>query len=386
MKIDIVQVLPPSLTFKGPNKRGYIILDVCPFCSGRKKFYINADPQSDIHGLSKCFKCSYVKNIRQFMADIGSPILTEKQKINIEADLFALKRPKEAVVHVKDYIPSLNLVNLSKNTANGILYMKSRGLTDEDLLSTGVVVYDENPEEALKELVSKDQWQVIKSVRGQKFEDLKKSLNQKYESSMAEIIYTHIILRGRIVFPVTLNKRLVGYVARDYTGAGIPKVLNSGGELTTRTLWNIDNIKTDTVYLHEGIFNAITCGLDSSVAMLGKNLSDEAINMLLQKKVRNIYITLDIDARKEAFAIKKKIANLFDSVSILSVPEEVKNKDQLGSLISSGVVKSNQFTYKSHCDLKELHKNNPEILAELKNIEWKDINDFKTKDVLIFID
>lgn len=75
-----------------------------------------------------------------------------------------------------------------------------------------------------------------------------------------------------------------------------PKYLYTEGVKKGNILFNLHNIpeKIDNVFLCEGIFNAITAG-KNAVASYGCNLSNNQLNLLINKKPKSITIAYDSD-------------------------------------------------------------------------------------------
>lgn len=99
----------------------------------------------------------------------------------------------------------------------------------------------------------------------------------------------------RVVFPVIFEKRLRGYVARDYTGRSQPKYLNSVGE---KYLFGCP-AKCETLWLSEGVFKSLrierALGV-ASAAMLGHDITDLQIEQIRATGCKHVCIWSDPDA------------------------------------------------------------------------------------------
>jgi DNA primase len=142
---------------------------------------------------------------------------------------------------------------------------------------------------------------------------------------------------GRVVFPVTTCGILEGYVGRDYTGESDKKVKNSTGDFKSASVsavWNYDNVvDSDELIICEGIFSAIKCGIDRSVALLGKTATASQIDLLAELGPKTVYVCLDVDAIEDAEKLAAKLSTRFSDVRIVRLPE---NTDEAGGFLDAG--------------------------------------------------
>ena len=121
------------------------------------------------------------------------------------------------------------------------------------------------------------------------------------------------------------------------------KVLNSSGPMTTEYLWNFNNIKNQKhIILTEGIFDAITCGIENSCAVLGKTFLIDQGRILLLKAINPEKITVfyDTGAFNDASKTCEVISQILPSCELriafdkpyTNIKSEKKNIDFLESL------------------------------------------------------
>ena len=108
-----------------------------------------------------------------------------------------------------------------------------------------------------------------------------------------------VFMRGELVF---WQARRTMYLARDkYRGPSMDK---------SSILYGYDWFKGDTVYLVEGVFDAIALK-PHSMALLGKTITDHHIALLADKQITHVKVVLDADAwdqsREVAKAIRSKL-------------------------------------------------------------------------------
>lgn len=125
--------------------------------------------------------------------------------------------------------------------------------------------------------------------------------------------------RLRLIFPVVINRKVVGFQARSITNAE-PKYLTSRrgafsepqaecGRAAESWLWGIDDLLPGgTAILVEGIPDAIRfsrdgAGLGTPIAMIGMALTSEKLAMLLAKKPGKVILALDTEEGTKEMAI-----------------------------------------------------------------------------------
>lgn len=158
--------------------------------------------------------------------------------------------------------------------------------------------------------------------------------------------------RGRYLFYVMvpvrdLDGNVVGFVGRDVTGRSEKRFLNSRGNLR-RYLFGLyeakDLIRRDGyVVLVEGIFDVLKGqqGGIPVVGLMGKVMSDEQLCELLQVTKRSdvVFVMLDVDAKKEAEELVKKLECFFDEVYVF----ELRGKKDLGDFTDVEVEELKRF-------------------------------------------
>jgi len=105
----------------------------------------------------------------------------------------------------------------------------------------------------------------------------------------------------RILFPVYSTRKLVGIVARDFTGTHTPKYLNSPGD---KWLYNFDPM-AEVVMLAEGIIKALRLEQVynyNCCALLGHSITEIQLTQLREGKCKKIVLFPDPDrAGREGF-------------------------------------------------------------------------------------
>ena len=103
---------------------------------------------------------------------------------------------------------------------------------------------------------------------------------------------------GRIVIPnrVIAKNWTDMYSARAYIKLE-PKYRNPKNSPRAKTVFNLHNIpqNADQIIINEGVLTSIVAGRDS-VATYGKAVTDEQIKLIVNKKPKRIYVSLDNDA------------------------------------------------------------------------------------------
>lgn len=139
-------------------------------------------------------------------------------------------------------------------------------------------------------------------------------------------------LRGRFVIPnrVISENWTDTYVARTYIDE-IPRYKNPPRNKTHGIVFNLHNIPDNPEYIiiNEGPLNSIVAG-DLSVATYGKFVSNDQLSSILSKHPKNIYVSLDEDAKKYALDLCDKIVSYSDSNVYLVDLSDGKDAVDLG--------------------------------------------------------
>lgn len=345
--INIIEFLNQnSLQFKGPNKRGYVVLESCVFCEKKGKLNILVEPdpaKSELEvGFTQCYSCrtggfilfySKVKKIsfkaaKEFLTGVKSG--DEEEEVKIEFVKYELTTSlKMSLDDILSKYPKISLpllsVPIDVNVESGAMeYLLKRGLTPEAIqLSNIHVMPFSNKDDLYHALV-----------------DQKLDLNQEDWLKLFQYLGRFL---GRVIFPVTVNNDTYGYVARDYWNRDEKyKVLNSEGALSSVFVWNFDLAKkSEVLVVNEGIFDAQNCDITQSLALLGKATSSTSDRVKLLRKLnpKTWVIYLDNGAYKEAMMLAKILSESHDDVRIVFVrPFLNKNlPDDLFKLVSKMV-------------------------------------------------
>ena len=133
---------------------------------------------------------------------------------------------------------------------------------------------------------------------------------------------------NRIIIPIYEANELRFWIAR---AIGNTKYKESVPQTApyqyskSEVLFNLTNAiyKYNSVVLSEGVFDALSWG-DIGVAMLGKALYKEQLNLLLKYKqliTNGVYVAVDADATNSAIKICKSLVPFFPTF-IVRIPEE----------------------------------------------------------------
>ena len=150
-------------------------------------------------------------------------------------------------------------------------------------------------------------------------------------------------MSNRIVFPIrNMRGDIVGFTGRtlleDWKFRRIPKWLHSRDYDAKNNLFNIDRAadyirKKETAIIVEGPLDVLRLedsGIKNSVAVLGKNLYNEQMTILMNVPAFKLILALDNDAAgKHGMASAVKTARGLFDVEILNLP---KDKNDIGDL------------------------------------------------------
>lgn len=137
---------------------------------------------------------------------------------------------------------------------------------------------------------------------------------------------------NKIVAPIKFSKELIGWQARRIGDGNGPKYYTAPGFKKSKVLYNFDSASLcNFVVLCEGITDVWRVGKEG-VCLFGKVASMEQKRLLKETwKDKPILLLLDPDARAEAEKLKSTLESSFPVVSIVELPEGIKDAAELDS-------------------------------------------------------
>lgn len=336
--IDLAQLLEDKGIKFRENSSNELIMDQCYNCGRSKKLYVHKES-----GLFVCFRCDEKGNGVKLVAKYLQISFKEASKLlyGSEGKIYA---SPSAVQEEEDEPLVLNLGGLNKLKKTGDLqlpppldiapeftqlkpehtvpynYLIKRGYTATDIEELKLLIL---PFETFGEA-----WKAVETrlkatgLSGEKLKEAVKLVVRCHE---------------RIMFPVYVDYNILGYVARDYTGTKQPKVLNSSGNFRSFSVWNFDNARaSEELVICEGTTSAVKCGIDRSIALLGKAATSGQIRLIRKSKAKKIYICLDVGTDKEVGTIYQSLSIFYPGkIHVVKLPPVI----DLKITISSALVK-----------------------------------------------
>lgn len=160
-------------------------------------------------------------------------------------------------------------------------------------------------------------------------------------------------LAYRVIFPVYDARVLVGIVARDFTGRGKPKYLNSIGK---KRLYNFNPLNPNLV-LSEGVFKALRIERVTeacSAALLGRDLTDDQLEQVKNSACRRvvIYYDPDVAGRRGAISVAEKLrAGWGGTVEVVKRVVVPADEDGFKNL-RSNLLKVDPWSWKTRTNLQ----------------------------------
>lgn len=355
------------------NSTGEFIFSSCPFCGKSKKFYFNASNAS-----FNCFAGSCQKRSGPYFGAIwiGSKLLNKPFDVveemiygkkgqetihdilkntsieRLEFDIHKRKDKKFKNAPQDLLIPDeLELLNKEKHPKPW-QYLVSRGYTDDVIKKLDLLYL---PYESFGEA-----WNDVCKKR---FPDSDpKNLADDEKMIVNEVVRYF----ERVIFPLYVDGKVKGFVARDITGTKEPKVLNSRGGFRNFYFWNYDNAKkSKEIIICEGNSSAIKCGVSRSVALLGKTMSKNQRKLLKKTAAKKVIICFDVGTDEDVKSVNKLLSlDYLNEIYYVELPPVIELKD---SVITEELVE--RVNKLGNLSLKLVDKSN----IELKSSERKDL-------------
>jgi len=130
----------------------------------------------------------------------------------------------------------------------------------------------------------------------------------------------------RIIIPIIQDRRIVNFTSRDVTGKTDIRYKTCPDEKAilpmTHCLYNIDNVRGDTILIMEGATDVWRFG-NGTVAILRTGFSDAQINLILQKRVKRAFVIFDSEpqAINRANQLARKLGLLLDHAEVIELSE-----------------------------------------------------------------
>lgn len=288
IKLNIVEWLSrEGIRFEKKDYSSEISLEQCPYCGRQKKSSINADT-----GLFGCFsgKCQTKGNFVKFVADFKGISYRDAARI----------------VYGEE-ISKLDLNSVRKLVKEDLLDINDGDIRQGHVKALPLPIQVPHFFTALKPS-HKDAWEYLES----------RGIDAETVDSLS--LYVWLAAR-RIVFPVTIDGVWYGYVARDYTGSQEPKVINSKGNFRSFTVWNHENVEhSSDLIICEGTVSAVKCGINRSIALLGKVATQGQVELIHSLNPKRILICLDVDASLDRYKLKRALSSRNDQIYYVELP------------------------------------------------------------------
>lgn len=277
-------------------RHGWMRLPTCPYCGREEKMGVNLSSYR-----CNCFRCGAIPNPAQLVMDVE---------------------------HLETYAELTN-------------YLNNEDFTEYTFKEEKVELASPKPvylPDGFR-LITQGNSQVAKSIRNYLIRrgfdiNVLEKLGVGYCDSGATFGYT--------ILPFYSEGKLRYYNARLVIGNG-PRYMNPDKDITGLgkefIIYNEDALDMyNTVYLCEGVFNALTMG-ERGIATMGKSVSRYQINRIIKAPVKRVIILLDPDAKDKAIDLGLKLIN-FKQVKVVYLPDGEDTN-------SLGKSKTMKFIYKT---------------------------------------
>lgn len=130
----------------------------------------------------------------------------------------------------------------------------------------------------------------------------------------------------RIIIPIIQQRQIVHFTSRDVTGKAKLRYLTCPEEETLLSmrdcLYNIDNTKGSTILIMEGATDVWRFG-DGTVAIMRTGFSNEQINLIIQKNIKNAFVMFDseLQAIERANQLARKLGPFIDHTEVIELKE-----------------------------------------------------------------
>ena len=253
-------------------------IEECPFCGvNGYHFGINL-----ITKRFHCWGCEEKGNPERFIKEITNSSWNKTKEILLKYTSDDVLIPEDRISGKKVILPT----DIIPINSKGIKYLKNRGFDTTTLI----------PKYKLEQT------------------DIFSKLKQ---GSMS------LDYRWRIFIPIYMNRELVSYTARDYTGKRSPKYQHPYIESCiippSSCIYNIDTVK-DRCIVVEGPTDVWKLG-DGAVSIQGITYTKKQIKFLNEKNLSKIVVMFDYGKENEARSLAHQLATICSDVRIASLKD-----------------------------------------------------------------
>lgn len=327
LQVDLEEWLDDIGVAYRKNGTGELMLQKCfnPNCGGKEKLYINSKT-----GVYNCFKCGPRE------PEIG------------KGSLFRLAKYL-AHMNFEQALKFFYHVSLENDKATMSSLMEEDGdlLKKKKIKVQMVIESIELPSEfePLNKDHHPDAWNYL----------LKRGIKESTIEKLGAFYAEHGLYGKRVININYIDDKPVGFVARDITNKSEKKVLNSPGKFRSFSIWNMGRVKnSEEIILCEGIFSAVQCGIDRSVALLGKTASDAQLDLIRQSRAKKIYICLDVGTDIEQETLYNNLVLYFPKQIYTIVMPDILSlkKYELSEELKLKIEKEFSIKFKYHENFK----------------------------------
>lgn len=313
---------------------GEVMLEMCPKC-GKHDYKLYVDPET---GVAQCkhASCDWVEGVSP-MQLVQELLDCSKKEAFLECYEIPEQKPRTSIFDDSEENESAEYVRKEK---------EKKEVPTIDFPSGSVDLTQEINRDAWDYLLGRGYTKEIiekLKIKILPFNDYKDAWSSLQKTGLnVDQIKTTLRYLNRVIFPLYINDELKGYIARDFTGL-VPKqfkVFNSVGHFRQEYFWNYDNVKNnkEEIVICEGISDAMKCGVDRSIALLG-TASANQLNLLKTIQPKKVIICLDIGTEKIQNFIYEELAlefagNIFcvDLPPLLYQKEDILNDNIINAL------------------------------------------------------
>jgi DNA primase len=271
--------------FPEAKRKGDEIIVNCPICYDTKKhLYINV-----VKKVVHCFRCGYSATVKRFLRE-NNLLAKSPENFDILDVLdsgfvsLAKKESEQKNVSLPEFMSFLNISDASWLGRIAIQYLKSRGITNEQMR--------------------------------------KYKIGYCYSGKYAGRVIVPIFMFGELVYWIariiehpTVRLQVAKYPDRKVLNPPVPK---------KNVLFNYDAAKlSDEVVVCEGVFDALAVENvgQCAVALLGKEITDEQAMLLTALNCERITVCLDADAYENALLVAEKLDRFGNRVFVARLKE-----------------------------------------------------------------
>lgn len=331
LKFKLKGKIPQWLDSEGihykESSTGELIIETCPGCQKENKLYVS---EETMVAQCKSASCDFSTGISPYKLVLALLDCTPKEAFNV---LYEEIKPKNGSVNIW---ADNDEAEPEEEEEQYVSKRKVVEVPDAKLPELAVDLKESEHHKAWEYLINRGYTKEVIEKLNLKvipYSDYKELWADMVKKNIShDKIKYHLRYMNRIIFPLYIEGVIKGFIARSFIPTDESmKVMNSEGNFRANYFWNYDNVKNSkTIAMAEGISDAVKCGVDRSIALLGTAAAEGQLDLLKKINPEKLIFVLDVGTEKnQLYIYEKMVSFLMGEIYTVEMEPLLTQKDNL---------------------------------------------------------